>query len=183
MSVKNYTIAERYARSRARCPIPPEPAKRRGRPRFAAALKAYSKSNLGRPNRRFSRRGRPRGATRTHPHSDLRRRLADQLQYSPTRPRTPMVTDLERRLAARAGLPRQTPKGPVNLGNRSLDEDRPTIIRNRTIQQERCSDDTHCSQRKRQGRRQAPSRQGGHLPIRTADKSSHADCDHPGRSS
>ena len=40
------------------------------------------------------------------------------------RPRTPLTIDLEQRLAARVGLPRQTPKGPVNLGDRPKSEDR-----------------------------------------------------------
>ena len=126
MSVKNYTIPERYARLRARCPVPPEPAKRRGRPRFTVRTQSVQQIEPWETEPPLSRRGRPRGADPDTPLiADLRRRLAEQLQYSPMRPRTPMVADLERRLAARVGLPRQTPKGPVNLGNRSRDEDRP----------------------------------------------------------
>ncbi len=57
--------------------------------------------------------------------ADLRRRL--QSRYARTeatlitqkyqRVQTPLVLDLEARLAARAGLPRQKPTAPVNYGN------------------------------------------------------------------
>jgi len=90
------TIAQRYARLRARCPLPAYPEKRR--------------------------RGGPRKITPLV--ADLRRRLAAQLQKPPGRLRTPLVIDMEKRLAARAGLSRSKPNYPVDYGNPSRAEDR-----------------------------------------------------------
>jgi hypothetical protein len=94
------TIAQRYARLRSRCPVPPL-AKRR-----------LSKWDVDDP------------LSETPLVAGLRRRLAAQLQKPPGRLRTPLIIDLEKRLAARAGLPRSKPSGPVSLGDRSLPEDR-----------------------------------------------------------
>jgi hypothetical protein len=95
------TIAERYARLRARCPIPPCAEKRRLRsrpvvPQVVAPL-APEPWDIDDP----------------------------QVVVEPlSRVRTPLIIDLEKRLAARAGMARSKPSGPVSLGDRSLPEDR-----------------------------------------------------------
>ena len=107
---KSITIAERYAKLRARCPVPPEPTKRRGRPRKPPP-EPWELSPPAPPD--------------TPLMADLRRRL--QSRYARTaatlvtqkyqRVRTPLVMDLEARLAARAALPRQKPTARVDFGN------------------------------------------------------------------
>lgn len=91
MSVKNYTIPERYARLRDRQMAPP---RRRG------------------------------GKRSVQPEqSGLRAELEAQLAKKRAQPalsgrvKSPLVLDLEKRLAERVGLPRSVPGGRVDLGN------------------------------------------------------------------
>ena len=108
------TIPQRYAKLRARCPVPPEPTKRRGRPRKPRAdVQQIEPWETEPPD--------------TPLVTDLRHRLAKNfMRYrQSTRPRTPMVADLEKRLAARVGLPRQRPTARVDFGNVSRVGDAP----------------------------------------------------------
>ena len=62
--------------------------------------------------------------------AELEAQLAKRAQpTAPGRPRTPLVLDMERRLAERLGKPRSLPNARVDFGNRSLTEDRPDDVR------------------------------------------------------
>ncbi len=110
-STRFLTIPQRYAKLRARCPIPPEPwKKRQGRPR--KVVSAVLSSVLHIEPWEYDPPETPLVA-------GLRHRLAESfVRYrQSTRPLTPMVVDLEKRLAARVGLPRQKPTARVDFGN------------------------------------------------------------------